>query len=167
MICCFIGHRKVEDTESLTERVERQVRLLKKSGVSEFLFGDHSEFCDICYDAVTRMCKEYSGISRVHFSTQSKNQSESVMRFFVSGYEKTFFAEDYSGERAKRAKYILRDRAMIDMSDICVFYYSSEYVPKKEQNKSVINTEKPQKSGTKLSFEYATRKNKKIINLYE
>ncbi len=44
---------------------------------------------------------------------------------------------------------------MIDKSDICVFYYNEKL------------TYKYRSSGTKWAYEYAKRKNKKLINVFE
>lgn len=166
MICCFIGHRRIENEESVRERVENIIRSLLDCGTREFIFGDHSEFCDICYEVLSQMITEYSDIVRIHYSTLSKNQSESVMRFFVFGYEKTVFAEDYYATRATKAIYVIRDRAMIDESDVCVFYYSSEYIPIKKESSKTVKSVKESASGTRIAFEYAVKKNKKIINLF-
>ncbi len=43
----------------------------------------------------------------------------------------------------------------IDKSDYCIFYYNHNYV-----------LENNAKSGTKISYEYAVKRNKHIINLY-
>ena len=55
---------------------------------------------------------------------------------------------------AGKRLYIERNKALIDASDIMIFYYDENYRP------SYSN------SGTKLAFEYAKSKNKKIINVF-
>ncbi|MBQ3235396.1 MAG: hypothetical protein IJA97_04480 [Clostridia bacterium] len=56
--------------------------------------------------------------------------------------------------KAGALSYIKRNYSMIDNSDICVFYYSENYVPKPNSN-----------SGTKIAYNYAKRKKKILINL--
>ncbi len=56
---------------------------------------------------------------------------------------------------AGRASYVERNQAMINDSDFCIFYYNKNYIPKTKT-----------KSGTKIAYEYALRKKKNIINLF-
>ena len=70
----------------------------------------------------------------------------------------TFFPEGVSG--AGYRSYIKRNQAMIDICDILITYYDKGYKP---TNRLRIS----RKSGTGIAFEYAIKKNKRIINLYE
>ena len=70
------------------------------------------------------------------------------------GFEEEF--EHKSKYEAGRASYVERNQAMINDSDFCIFYYNKNYVPSTKTN-----------SGTKLAYEYAVRRKKKIINLFE
>ena len=54
-----------------------------------------------------------------------------------------------------KAQYVERNQAMIDDSDFCIFYYNKNYHPQTKTN-----------SGTKIAYDYALRKNKKVINLF-
>ena len=75
-----------------------------------------------------------------------------------------------------RASYVERNYAMIDDSDICVFYYNEEYQPqRRKEYKGAFGTYQP-KSGTKIAYEYALRKSrslekkgekKTVINIYK
>ena len=57
-VCCFIGHRKIEKSVELTQRVEETIRdLIKNKGVRTFLFGSRSEFDDLCHSIVTDLQK--------------------------------------------------------------------------------------------------------------
>ena len=51
MKVCFIGHRQVEVTEELRSELCALLLDLIREGATEFLFGDHSQFNDLCYDA--------------------------------------------------------------------------------------------------------------------
>ncbi|MBR5900649.1 MAG: hypothetical protein IKZ38_04575 [Clostridia bacterium] len=69
-------------------------------------------------------------------------------------------------ENAGKAKYSLFNQHMILQSDICVFYYDQNYKPPvRKTTKSTITYYQP-KSGTKLSYEYAVKNKKEIINLF-
>ena len=64
-----------------------------------------------------------------------------------------------------KASYILRNKAMIDDSDYCVFFYNVNYnvTDKVLSNKMII---RKRESGTKQMYEYAQKKGKNIINLF-
>ena len=48
-VCSFFGHRKIEKTPELRERLINTVSwLISEQGVSKFLFGDKSDFDDFC-----------------------------------------------------------------------------------------------------------------------
>ena len=54
--CCFIGHRKTEETEALTLELRKTVEnLITEDGVDTFLFGSKSGFNDVCYTVVTEL----------------------------------------------------------------------------------------------------------------
>ena len=42
--CCFVGHRKIEQTAELEERLYNEVEKMIDSGVNTFYFGSKSEF---------------------------------------------------------------------------------------------------------------------------
>ena len=58
-VCCFIGHRRVGEKETLKLRIYSVTEKLINSGMRVFLFGDHSEFNDMCYEAVTELKSLY------------------------------------------------------------------------------------------------------------
>ena len=56
--CCFIGHRKIEKSVELTQRVRDVINdLMENKGVITFLFGSCSEFDDLCHSIVTELQK--------------------------------------------------------------------------------------------------------------
>ena len=55
MKVCFIGHRRVDVTDELRSALRVLLLELIREGATEFLFGDHSQFNDLCYDAVTEL----------------------------------------------------------------------------------------------------------------
>ena len=75
-------------------------------------------------------------------------------------------------ENAGKASYVERNQEMINVSNFCVFYYNSSYLPQKRKvTKRDISTYQP-KSGTRLAWEYAAQrkhsgKDITIINMYQ
>ena len=66
-----------------------------------------------------------------------------------------------------KAQYVERNQAMIDESDVCIFYYDEKYQPPlRKQSRRALNDYQP-KSGTRVAYEYAKRKKKDVINLLE
>ena len=57
-VCCFIGHRKIEKSIELKQRVEETIKdLIENKGMNIFLFGSRSEFDDLCHSIVTELQK--------------------------------------------------------------------------------------------------------------
>lgn len=164
--CCFIGHRKIEDTPELREELHKTVISLIQKGVREFIFGSRSQFDDLCYDLLTELKKVYPDIKRIKYRSDYPGElSEYSKQFFLDGYEDNICPEGVDG--AGRLSYVKRNEAMIMASDICVFYYDESYQPKSRKiSKHALTSYQP-KSGTRIAFEFAVQKNKKIINLFE
>ena len=174
-ICCFIGHRKIEEKKELAQRLEKVVEdLILNENVSTFLFGSRSEFNTLSHFVVSKLKEKYPFIRRVIYTCRSesfvsesdKAKLEKILakvskqNIRLLEFEEQF--EHINKYKAGKASYIERNRAMIDNSNFCVFYYDEKYVaPVKE--KGVINF-RPN-SGTVIAFNYAKQKNKQIINL--
>ena len=68
--------------------------------------------------------------------------------------------------KAGKASYVERNQAMINDSDLCVFYYDENYkVDERKYSKRSFTTYQP-KSGTWLAYDYAKQKKKEIINVF-
>ena len=162
--CCFIGHRKIDDTPELRKNLIELITRLIKDGAVDFIFGDHSEFNSLCYDIVTELKKEYPHIKRIHFRKDYEYANDYTMQLLLKGYEDSICPKGVSNAGA--ASYAERNRAMIRSSGICVFYYDENYLPKRRRmSKHAISDYQP-KSGTAIAYKYAVGKNKNIINVY-
>lgn len=160
MTCCFIGHRKIEETPALREKVKAVVEELIESGTKEFLFGDHSRFNDLCYEVVTALKQTHSEVKRIHYRTNYPESGEAVKKFFLDGFEDSVCPPGV--EKAGRAAYVERNQAMILASDVCVFYYSGNRLL--EDRKAAGGG--VSRSGTGLAYAFAVQKKKTVINLY-
>lgn len=74
--------------------------------------------------------------------------------FLLTMYDDTVFPEELIG--AGRCTYVKRNQIMIDRCDILVTYFDKDYCLADEK-----------KSGTKIAVEYAQKKHKHIINIFE
>lgn len=149
---CFIGHRKIKETPKLERKIEDTVYELLQMGKDNFILGDHSEFNSLCYGVLHDLKKELSFIRIIHFRCDYEDTDDYTMSFLIVGYDETICPKGVGS--AGRAAYVERNKKMIDESEICVFYYDENYKPGKRN------------SGTKIAYEYAKKKNKKIINLF-
>lgn len=180
MIVCFIGHRTVVDEEKIKNRIINVVLTLIEKGANTFLFGSRSDFNSLCWEVVAELKEKYSNIKRVCYNAPhetaftSKEERENCEQLFSQMTKRDVHFADYEqsvnsqkASNANKNAYIMRNQAMIDASDVCVFYYNKDYLP--PMRKSVIGylPDYQPKSGTATAFAYATQKKKQIINLFE
>ena len=164
-ICCFVGHRKIEITDELEKRVCDYIEnLIVNENVKVFLFGSRSQFDDLCYDIVSNLKEKYSDIQRVYIRSQYEFVDESYEKYLLGFYEETTFPERCKG--AGKISHVVRNQAMIDDSDFCLFYYDENYLPpKRKWSRRDLFAYQP-KSGTALAYKYANQKKKIIYNFF-
>ena len=64
--CCFFGHRKINETPELIERITKEIEfLITENEVSVFYFGSKSRFDDLCHKVTTELKEKYPHIKRV------------------------------------------------------------------------------------------------------
>lgn len=150
--CCFIGHRKIENTLELRTRLcELVERLITNEKFDTFLFGSKSEFNTLCYEVVTELKEKYPHIKRVYVRAEYPYIDDNYKTFLLENYEDTYYPEKAMG--AGKAVYVERNCEMINNSSVCIIYFDEK----------IIST--AHKSGTKLALDYALKKGKRIINL--
>ena len=163
--CCFIGHRRIENHSEVQAKLQSILTELIEQGVTKFIFGDHSQFNDLCYDVVSELKKNNTDIQRIKFRKDYQKISDSVKKYFLDGFEDNICPDGVA--KAGKASYVKRNQAMITASNVCIFYYNENYQPeRRKESKHSIGTYQP-KSGTRLAYEFAASKDKEIINLYE
>ena len=164
--CCFFGHRKINETPELIERLIKEVEdLITEKRVSTFYFGSKSEFDDLCHKVVTELKEKYPYIKRVYVRSAYQHIPDWYEDSLLQHYEDTFFPEHI--EKAGRAAYVERNQEMINKSDFCVVYYDENYLPPRRKNSRRDLTDYQPKSGTGIAFDYAIKKNLIIYNIFE
>lgn len=176
--CSFFGHRKIEITDELKQKVKCTIEdLITNHNVSIFLFGSRSAFDYLCHLVVTELKEKYPNIIRKCYTCRSetctleseRNYWEEIYSHFRKEKVTLLGVEEEVEHKTKYtagyASYVERNQAMINDSDYCVFYYNETYKPeiRKCSNQS-IGYYQP-KSGTKLAYDYAKQKKKRIINI--
>ena len=163
--CCFIGHRKINATPELRKYLNELLTKLILDGITDFIFGDHSEFNSLCYEIVTELKKEYPHLRRIHFRKDYEEADAYTMEILLKGFEESICPKGVSN--AGIASYVERNQAMIRESDICVFFYDESYLPKRRKRSKSSTSDYQPKSGTAVAYEYAVGKNKNIINIFK
>lgn len=151
-ICCFIGHREIEETEELKRDLcERIEDMIANKKVDTFLFGSKSRFNNLCYALATDMKEKYPHIKRVYVRAEFPVIDDGYKAYLLERYEAAYYPEKITG--AGRAVYVERNREMIDQSQYCVFYYKESLAPKSRT------------SGTKIALEYAIKHGKTVYKI--
>ena len=168
IFCCFIGHRKIENIEKIKTNLIRIINILiKRYNVNNFLFGDKSDFNNLCLEIVMTIKKDFPFIKLISYPSNDwyKGQEKENLEFNKRVLKKDlidfddYVYLDYYG----KFSYVQRNEKMINNSDYCIFYYDKDYTPKNKTNK--LTNLVGRKSGTQIAFEYANKKKKKIINI--
>ena len=162
--CCFIGHRRIDNKESLKPLLKQEIVRLLNIGVTKFFFGSMSEFDDLSWEVVTELKETYSSIKRIYVRSAYQYIDKSYEDYLLESYEETYYPPKI--ENAGKCSYVERNYEMIDKSTYCIFYYNENYVPelKREPKHSMLPPSR-RKSGTKVAYEYAIKKKKQIINI--
>ena len=179
MKCCFIGHRKIIETQELNKKLRNTIEnLITEKGVKTFIFGSRSEFDFLCYQIVSDLQKLYPYIERVVYTCKSelailKENKTKIEKLFSNAFKQDINLCEYEKEiehktkfTSGKASYIERNQSMIDDSDYCIFYYDENYKPPSRKYKKSDVFEYQPNSGTSLAFRYAKQKKKKIINVF-
>ena len=157
---CFIGHRKINDTPELRERLRGILLDLIENGTVNFIFGDHSAFDDLCYELVTELKEKHPEIKRINFRKDYEDTNDYTMQFLIVGYEESICPKGVGS--AGRASYVERNQAMIRESDVCIFYYDENYLPARRKSSRQDLTDYQPKSSTAAAYDYALKKKKQI-----
>ncbi len=162
--CCFFGHRKISDTEELRTKIFETVeRLIVDENIDTFLFGSRSQFDSLCHELVTKSKEKHPHIKRVFVRAEYPFIDENYRAFLLEDYEDTYFSEHIVN--AGKASYVERNCEMIDKSSICIVYYNPDYSPPRRRASRKDLTDYQPKSGTKIAYDYAVKKKRKIINM--
>ena len=164
--CCFLGHREIEVTEELQDKLYLAIeRLIVEKGVNRFLLGSKSKFNSLCYQVVSKVKESYPDIIRVYVRSAYQHISDGYKDYLLEGYEETYYPEQIAN--SGKASYVERNQEMIDKSDFCIVYYDENYLPPRRRNSRRDLTDYQPKSGTKVAYDYAVRKKKTIINMLD
>ena len=148
--CCFFGHRKIDFTDELINRLKDIIEdLIIDKKIDTFLFGSKSAFDELCLKIVTELKNKYSYIKRIYVRAEFPYIDEKYESYLMTKYDETYYPERLLN--AGRAVYVERNYEMVDNSNYCVCYYDEAYKPSNRN------------SGTKIAYDYAVKKGVKMI----
>ena len=147
-VCCFIGHREINENDELRQHLYSIIEnLILEKNVDTFLFGSKSRFNSLCHELVTAAKEKHPHIKRIYVRAEFPLINEDYKSYLLESYEDTYYPEQIIG--AGKAAYVERNHHMVKNSCFCVFYYKENYSKRK--------------SGTKLALDYALKEDKRII----
>ena len=150
--CCFIGHRKINETEEIKTKLNEIIeKLIIENQVDTFLFGSKSGFDSLCLELVTKIKEKYPQIKRIYVRAEYPYISDNYKDYLLESYEDTYYPEKILN--SGRAAYVERNYEMVDNSNFCIIYYDEPNAPT------------TRKSGTKIALDYAVKQGKHIIKL--
>ena len=164
--CCFFGHRKIDETPELKDKLCGIIEnLIANEKVDTFFFGSKSQFDDLCHKIVTALKEKYPHIKRIYVRSAFQHIPDWYEDSLLKHYEGTYFPKYM--ENAGKASYAERNQEMINQSKFCVVYYDENYLPPRRKNSRRDLFDYQPKSGTAVAYSYATGKEKIILNVFE
>ena len=150
--CSFLGHREIEITEELENRLQKAMEdLICEKKVDTFLFGSKSAFDRLSLKIVTKCKENYPHIQRIYVRAEYPDIGERYKAYLERYYDDSFFPEKI--RFAGRAVYVERNFEMIRQSRYCIFYFDVKMIPANR------------KSGTEIALNYAKRQGRDILLL--
>ena len=148
--CCFIGHRTINETAELREKLSVTIeQLIVDKNVDAFLFGSKSQFNSLCLELVTKLKEKYPHVKRIYVRAEFPFINDDYLTYLLKSYDDTYYPEKLHG--AGRAAYVERNYEMIRGSKYCIVYYDESHAPT------------TRKSGTKIALDYALKKGREVI----
>ena len=162
--CCFFGHRKITEADSLKIKVYEVIEnLILHNNVDTFLMGSKSEFDRLCRKVVSELKEKYPLIKRIYIRAEYPDISDDYERYLLENCEATYYPE--RARNAGKAVYVERNCEMIDKSNYCIVYFKDSYLPPRRKNSRRDLFDYQPKSGTGIAYKYAVQKKKEIINV--
>lgn len=164
--CCFIGHRHIDKTEKLWNKVCGVIEdLISNKNVDTFLLGSKSEFNDLCKQILCELKEKYPHIVRIYVRAEFPYIDDDYKKLLLNWCDDTYYPERIID--AGRAVYVERNYEMIEKSDYCVVYFNESYAPaKRKSSKRDLVAYQP-KSGTRVAYDYAVKKCGTVINVIQ
>ena len=146
---CFFGHRRIEKFHMAEERTEALVHsLMREKETVVFLVGRDGEYDQIVSSAIRKAQRELGTDNSIHIWVLPYNKAELAQNraSFESYYDEIEICK-FSETAHPKVAIQLRNRSMVDRSDLCVFFVERS------------------SGGAWRTMQYAIKQGKKWINL--
>ena len=90
--------------------------------------------------------------------------NDNFKNYLLGHYENTYYPKNI--ENSGKASYVERNQDMINNANYCIIYYNENYTPPKRKKSKRDLVEYQPKSGTRIAYDFAVKKKKEIINIY-
>ena len=148
---CFFGHRQIDDFRLVEQKIEALIdKLLNVHEYVEFLIGRDGEFDQLVTSAILRYRKrlDTANCSITWVMPYLKSDWVKNSESYDNYYDSIEVCEQSAKAHPKSAIQI-RNKAMVDRSDLCVFYVTHKG------------------GGAYQTLRYAKKSNANIVNLFE
>lgn len=165
MVCSIFGRAILPNVMGVPNLFSTIERLISECGVTEFLFGNGNNFSANCYNIITYLKTGHPDIKRTFYFCENESYfTEEELKEKIKILSEEEKVDYYDEERAFPTKYpdaykgiIEMNLAMINKSDVCLFYQSRIHSPvSKFFGKSYV-------SAAAVALLYAKQKKKKIV----
>ena len=148
--CTFFGHKEIEITESLKNRLYDKIESLIISGFGEFYFGGLSDFDDLCYFTVSTLKEKYPWIRRIFCLYDPRHEREAKRPSWLK--ERNFEHVEYLSLSFDwwYQRIYFRNVEMINLCDYVIFF---------------VREDADKRSGAKKALDYASKIKKRYTNL--
>lgn len=159
-----IGHRDfVGNDKSKKILTNVFVDLIKNYEVDGFYVEKKSNFVSFCCEIIREIKKDYPHVKLINVWGEYLYYNDMVDKLDLEYYDELLRPECFIG--AGRNIYVKRNQYLIDNSDVILFYFNENVEDRWTERKGEL----PHKvrSGTRIAYEYAVKKKKSIINVFE
>lgn len=119
--CCFLGHRKIEITNELRNKLYNIIeKLIIEENVDTFLFGSKSQFDDLCYQITSELKGDYPYIKRIYVRAQFPYINNDYRNYLLQSYEETYYPTSII--KAGKSVYVEINCEMINKSKFCIMF---------------------------------------------
>lgn len=148
---CFFGHRQIDDFSLVEQKIEALIdKLLNEQKYVDFLVGRDGEFDQLATSVILRCRKrlDMANCSITWVMPYLKSDYIKNRESYDSYYDSVEVCEHSANAHPKSAIQI-RNRAMVDRSDLCVFCVTHK------------------RGGAYQTLRYAKKSSSNIVNLLE
>ena len=145
-ICCGFGHREVFQNIS-SELAQAIESAIMEYGITTFYTGGIGEFDALFSSAVRAAKARHKQIKLVLVKPYFSNELNNSKEYYEAFYDDVFIPTEILGTHYKSA-ITKRNRFMVDQADLIICFLSRDF------------------GGAYTAIQYAKKKNKPIINLW-